>query len=225
MRSDEWRGVKWWRRGTYCCKGCRSRRAGAGREHWGAPSSFPLPVSVALPLSYVFSSSLQLLFALPRFFSLILETQPSSRSEKQEKPFGGKMSEGTPGSNRLTSKRAEEGAKDWGVRLCVWERKQQAGDGHRRPLLGKGRSTHSLSLSLWLALSLPPTPPLSLSWFCVNASSASLAVSLPVSLPPSVLAACRSRNWEAVPNDWSSEVCEMWINWQNLSFSLHKWNH
>lgn len=144
MRSDEWRGVKWWRRGTYCCKGCRSRRAGAGREHWGAPSSFPLPVSVALPLSYVFSSSLQLLFALPRFFSLILETQPSSRSEKQEKPFGGKMSEGTPGSNRLTSKRAEEGAKDRGVRLCVWERKQQAGDGHRRPLLGKGRSTHSL---------------------------------------------------------------------------------
>lgn len=97
-----------------------------------------------------------------------------------------------------------------GVRLCVWERKQQAGDGHRRPLLGKGRSTHSLSLSLWLALSLPPTPPLSLFWFCVNASSASLAVSLPISLPLS---------------DWSSEVCEMWINWQNLSFSLHKWNH
>lgn len=225
MRSDEWRGVKWWRRGTYCCKGCRSRRAGAGREHWGAPSSFPLPVSVALPLSYVFSSSLQLLFALPRFFSLILETQPSSRSEKQEKPFGGKMSEGTPGSNRLTSKRAEEGAKDRGVRLCV--REKTTGWRRTPPTVAREREKHSFSLALSLACSLTPTHPSSLALLILRECLISLTRCLSpcLSPPPSVLAACRSRNWEAVPNDWSSEVCEMWINWQNLSFSLHKWNH
>lgn len=53
------------------------------------------------------------------------------------------------------------------VCLCVYdrerERKQQAGDNHRRPLLGEGRSTPSLSLFGLLAHSHPPLLSLSLS--------------------------------------------------------------
>lgn len=154
MSGEEY--IDGWR-DTYCCKGCRSRRAGAGREHWGAPSSFPLPVSVTLPRSYGFSSSLPLLFfALPCFFSLILEKQPSSRREKPERPFGKKCQKAPRGPTGWQA-REPKTERCVSVYVSAHERKQQAGDGHRRPLLGKGRSTHSLSLSLI------PTHPSSLS--------------------------------------------------------------
>lgn len=183
MRSDEWRGVKWWRRGTYCCKGCRSRRAGAGREHWGAPSSFPLPVSVALPLSYVFSSSLQLLFALPRFFFLILETQPSSRSEKQEKPFGEKCQKALRGP---TGWQARELKKERKTERCASVCVREKTTGWRRtpPTVAREREKHSFSLALSLACSLTPTHPSSLALLILRECLISLTRCLSPYLSP-----------------------------------------
>lgn len=53
---DEWRD-------TYCCKECRSRRAGADRERSEAPSSFALLLSLSALFSYVLRSLISPLFA------------------------------------------------------------------------------------------------------------------------------------------------------------------
>ncbi len=119
------------------------------------------------------------------FFFLILEKQPSSRRKKQKESFGKKCQKTPRGpTGRQTSERVCEPKKECMSEWCVCvherererERKQQAGDDHRRPLLGEERSTPSLSL----ACSLTPIHPssLSLSRFCANSSSASLSLSL-----------------------------------------------
>lgn len=48
-------------RDTYCCRACRSRRAGADRERSEAPSSFTLLLSHTLLPSYVLRSLISLL--------------------------------------------------------------------------------------------------------------------------------------------------------------------
>lgn len=223
MRSDEWRGVKWWRRGTYCCKGCRSRRAGAGREHWGAPSSFPLSRSPSFLCLQFFSAAAfcvaSLLFSYPwnaAFISL----------GEARKTIWGKNVRRHPGVQQADKQESwRRSERQRCASVCV--REKTTGWRRTPPTVAREREKHSFSLALSLACSLTPTHPSSLALLILRECLISLTRCLSpcLSPPPSVLAACRSRNWEAVPNDWSSEVCEMWINWQNLSFSLHKWNH
>lgn len=128
--------------------------------------------------------------------------------------------------------KAPRGPTGWQARELKKERKtercasvcvREKTTGWRRtpPTVAREREKHSRSLFGLLSHSHPPL----LSRSPDSAWMPHQPHSLSLSPPSSVLAACRSRNWEAVPNDWSSEVCEMWINWQNLSFSLHKWNH
>ncbi len=158
-------------------------------------------ISSVLFCCWLFTSSL--------FFFLILEKQPSSRRKKQKESFGKKCQKTPRGpTGRQTSERVCEPKKECMSEWCVCvherererERKQQAGDDHRRPLLGEERSTPSLSL----ACSLTPIHPSSLSLSLDSARiahqplSPSLSYSWHVSLS---LSSSRGRNSEAMHND------------------------
>lgn len=188
-RSDGKRRMDGWM-DTYCCRECRSRTAGADHEHWGAPSSFPLPDSLTLLLSCFCCPFPPLLYCCLFSLPYPWKTAFISQEEAQRIIWGKtekkkKMSKDTPGSNRRACERAS-----WRSVLvsgvCDWkrERKQQAGDDHRRPLLGEGRSTPSFSL----VCSLTPIHPsslslaLALSLLIQNKQLSSLARSLSLSV-------------------------------------------
>ncbi|MEQ2283852.1 hypothetical protein AMECASPLE_015807 [Ameca splendens] len=75
-------------RNTYCCRECRSRRAGANHERSEAPSSFTLLLSLTLLLSYVLRSLILVLSV--KNPCLILDKKPLSH-RKKPKAFGVKL--------------------------------------------------------------------------------------------------------------------------------------